>query len=181
MEKMAFEMRVGNETFDRTKTVSGIYIDADNKAAEVGNGMLAIIADRTENEGYTGRVNESGYKMKAASASDTVVYAAASVNAPGAEVSDSVYRIGIKLGATIPAGECIAWKRIDDLDIVAFGEGSLSEALSEENRMQRLAKENLSQRRTSPRQKACISNWCARINSSEAPARRSRNMSCRRI
>ena len=109
MEKMAFEMRVGNETFDRTKTVSGIYIDADNKAAEVGNGMLAIIADRTENEGYTGRVNESGYKMKAASASDTVVYAAASVNAPGAEVSDSVYRIGIKLGATIPAGECIAW------------------------------------------------------------------------
>ena len=121
--QMAFEQRVTNASGQRNIRMSGILIDEKGKTIEANNGLLCVPVVRTRNSKYT-RLNETQAYMKAASASDTAVYAVSSANQTDIRRNGAVRRMGTRLTASIPKGTACNFERLVPGSVVAFGEGN---------------------------------------------------------
>lgn len=131
----AFELRVSNHLFDTTKNITGKYQEGSPTAADAAcpSGLLVVPGERLPNEGYTDIKNENAYLMgAAATATDEAIYACNTFNVQ--EVTDplgNVYKVGTNtLGLPIPAGQRGTYTRIDEGDMMRFGIGNFTTAIS---------------------------------------------------
>lgn len=130
----AFELRVSNHMFDTTKNVTGAFQEGSPAADAVcAAGFLVVPGERLDNEGYTGVKNENAYIMGAASdATAEAIYACNTFNVQ--ELADgigNVYKVGTNtLGLPIPAGQRGTYTRIDEGDMMRFGVGNFTTAVS---------------------------------------------------
>lgn len=130
----AFELRVSNHMFDTTKNIAGQYQEGSTPAdAACPAGLLVVPGQRLPNEGYTDIKNENAYYMGAAgTATDEAIYACNTFNVQ--EVTDplgNVYKVGTNtLGLPIPAGQRGTYTRIDEGDMMRFGIGNFTTAIS---------------------------------------------------
>jgi hypothetical protein len=135
IEKTAFELRVSNHMFDTTKNITGKFQEGSPTAADAvcAAGFLVVPGDKLPNEGYSGIYNENAYIMgAAATATDALIYACNTFNVQElAGPFGTVYKVGSNiLGLAVPAGERGTYTRIDEGDIIRFGEGNFTTAIS---------------------------------------------------
>lgn len=130
----AFELRVSNHLFDTTKNITGKFQNSTPADEECAAGFLVVPGTRLTNEGYGSSVyNENAYLMSAAgTATDEAIYACNTFNVQ--EVTDplgNVYKVGTNtLGLPIPAGQRGTYTRIDEGDMMRFGIGNFTTAIS---------------------------------------------------
>jgi hypothetical protein len=130
----AFELRVSNHLFDTTKNITGKFQEGSPAADAVcAAGFLVVPGERLQNEGYASTVkNENAYIMGAAAATDEAIYACNTFNVQElAGPFGTVYKVGSNtLGLPIPAGERGTYTRIDEGDMIRFGIGNFTTAIS---------------------------------------------------
>lgn len=129
----AFELRVSNHLFDTTKNITGKFQNSTPADEECAAGFLVVPGERLPNEGYADIKNENAYYMgAAATATDEAIYACNTFNVQ--EVTDplgNVYKVGTNtLGLPIPAGQRGTYTRIDEGDMMRFGIGNFTTAIS---------------------------------------------------
>lgn len=129
----AFELRVSNHMYDTTKNITGKF--QENSADAVcAAGFLVVPGDRLPNEGYASINNENAYIMgAAATATDPAIYACNTFNVQ--ELTDAfgnAYKVGTNtLGLPIPEGYRGTYTRIDAGDMMRFGIGNFTAAISD--------------------------------------------------
>lgn len=135
IENTAFELRVSNHMFDTTKNITGKFQEGSPTAADAvcAAGFLVVPGERLANEGYADVKNENAYIMgAAATATDEAIYACNTFNVQ--EISGpfgTVYKVGSNvLGLPVPAGERGTFTRIDEGDMMRFGIGNFTGAIS---------------------------------------------------
>lgn len=130
----AFELRVSNHMYDTTKNITGKFQEGSPAADAVcAAGFLVVPGERLPNEGYTDIKNENAYIMgAAATATDAAIYACNTFNVQ--ELTDAfgnAYKVGTNtLGLPIPAGYRGTYTRIDEGDMMRFGIGNFTTAIS---------------------------------------------------
>lgn len=135
IENTAFELRVSNHMFDTTKNITGKFQEGSPTAADAvcAAGFLVVPGERLANEGYADVKNENAYIMgAAATATDEAIYACNPFNVQEiAGPFGTVYKVGSNvLGLPIPAGERGTFTRIDEGDMMRFGIGNFTTAIS---------------------------------------------------
>lgn len=134
IENTAFELRVSNHMFDTTKNITGKFQEGSPATDAVcAAGFLVVPGERLDNEGYADVKNENAYIMgAAATATDGAIYACNTFNVQEiAGPFGTVYKVGSNiLGLPIPAGERGTYTRIDEGDMMRFGIGNFTGAIS---------------------------------------------------
>lgn len=141
IEDTAFELRVSNHMFDTTKNITGKYQEGSPAAdAECPAGFLVVPGTRLPNEGYfdetagTGIRNENAYLMGAAGdATAEAIYACNTFDVQEiAGPFGTAYKVGSNiLGLPILAGHRGTYTRIDEGDMMRFGIGNFTAAISD--------------------------------------------------
>ena len=130
----ACELRGSNHMFDTTKNITGKFQEGSPAADAVcAAGFLVVPGDKLPNEGYADLVNENAYIMvAAASATAEAIYACNTFNVQ--ELTDAfgnAYKVGTNtLGLAIPAGQRGTYTRLDEGEILRFGVGNFTAAIS---------------------------------------------------
>lgn len=129
----AFELRVSNHMFDTTKNITGKFQNSTPADELCAAGFLVVPGDKLPNEGYSGIYNENAYIMGAAGdATAEAIYACNTFNVQ--ELTDAfgnAYKVGTNtLGLPVPAGQRGTFTRIDAGDIIRFGIGNFTTAIS---------------------------------------------------
>ena len=130
----AFELRVSNHMYDTTKNITGKFQEGSPAADAVcAAGFLVVPGNRLPNEGYTGINNENAYYMGVAGTdTDPAIYACNTFNVQ--ELTDAfgnAYKVGTNtLGLPIPEGYRGTYTRIDEGDMMRFGIGNFTAAIS---------------------------------------------------
>lgn len=134
IENTAFELRVSNHMFDTTKNITGKFQEGSPAADAVcAAGFLVAPGARLDNEGYSNIKNENAYIMGAATdATAEAIYACNTFNVQElAGPFGTVYKVGSNtLGLPIPAGQRGTYTRIDEGDMIRFGSGNFTAAIS---------------------------------------------------
>lgn len=126
----AFELRVSNHIFDKTKNVTGLFMNGpSNELCPAG--WLVREADALANEGYADLNNENAWIMEAAEGKESFIYACNTFNVNEIQdpVTGNIYKVGTNtLGLPIPAGQRGTYTRIDEGDIMRLGVGNFASA-----------------------------------------------------
>ena len=130
----AFELRVSNHMYDTTKNITGKFQNSTPADESCAAGFLVVPGDQLPNEGYASTIlNENAYYMAAAGdATADFLYACNTFNVQ--ELTDpfgNAYKVGTNtLGLPIPSGYRGTYTRLDEGDIIRFGIGNFTTAIS---------------------------------------------------
>lgn len=143
IENTAFEVKISNHEFDSIANITGKF-QADGADAEICPGFLCVRDTLVPNEGYENvgpagseitLENTNTWNMKAAGASDTVIYACNPFDVNMAsDGQGNFWKVGANtLSIKVPTGYLTTWTQIyfNNVNVYRFGIGNASAEIGE--------------------------------------------------